>query len=218
MGKPEVKYCYPDSCLRIPGHHSSQYPLGPCHSLQEQSTESDVTPRLRTWQYLLGPCNPLQGQTTRLIDVFTRYHCQSHLTLRCCTLTMCPCAALQCVSFHTKSQDWALGVKTRRLRYRATAGLLGTPCGVDWEHPIVGAPSLIGTKWSSFVTTNFGVNVDIALSIASSQRFLQQSPAEVLMVCVVCRCDIVSRHPKALHAAVPSEAVPLPTGADHRDR
>ena len=99
---------------------------------------------------------------------------------------------------------------------RATAGLLGTPCGVDREHPIVGAPTLIGAKWNSFVTTNFGVNVDIALSIASSRRFLQQSPAEVLMVCVVCRCDIVSRHPKALHAAVPSEAVPLPTGADHR--
>ena len=97
----------------------------------------------------------------------------------------------------------------------ATASLLGNPCGVDWEHPIVGAPTLIGTKWSSFVTTNFGVNVDIALSIASSQRFLQQSPAEVLMVCVVCRCDIISRHPKALHAAVPSEAVPLPTGVDH---
>ena len=32
---------------------------------------------------------------------------------------------------------------------------------------------------------------------------------------LVCTCDIVSRHPTALHAAVPSEAVPLPTGADH---
>ena len=26
----------------------------------------------------------------------------------------------------------------------------------------------------------------------------------------------IDRHPKAPHAAVPSEAVPLPTGADHR--
>ena len=52
---------------------------------------------------------------------------------------------------------------------RATAGVLGTPCSVDREHPIVGAPTLFRTNWSSLMTTNYGVNVDIALTIASSQ-------------------------------------------------
>ena len=69
LGRPKSKSPYPDVYLRRPRAAHAGYPLRPCHPLQGQTTEADVTPRRPTRGTFWGRATPYKGRPHVLLDM-----------------------------------------------------------------------------------------------------------------------------------------------------